>query len=105
LQDQLKRAALSVAANIAEGYDRGSRAEFHQFLMISKGSCAELRSHLTLVYDLELASKARVSAMIEESDEISRLIGGLRIAVKRKIAERGGLSTGVTRDSRPATRD
>ncbi|MCA1795701.1 MAG: four helix bundle protein [Desulfotignum sp.] len=52
LKDQIRRAAVSIMSNIAEGYDRGGRAEFHQFLVIAKGSCAEVRSQLYVAYDV-----------------------------------------------------
>src|SRR5262245_31981032 len=51
LRDQMVRAAISIMANIAEGFERGRLAEFHQFLSISKASCAELRSHLYVALD------------------------------------------------------
>lgn len=44
LRDKIRRAAVSIMSNIAEGYERGGTAEFHNFLVISKGSCGEVRS-------------------------------------------------------------
>lgn len=46
LRDPIQRAAVSIMSNIAEGFDRGTRPEFHKFLVIAKGSCAEVRAQL-----------------------------------------------------------
>ena len=59
LRDQIRRAATSTMSNIAEGFERGSRKEFVQFLNIAKGSNGEVRSQLYVALDQEyLAEKA-----------------------------------------------
>ena len=51
LADQLRRASVSIMSNIAEGFDRGSRPEFHRFLSIATGSCGETRALLVVASD------------------------------------------------------
>ena len=56
LRDQIRRAAISVMSNIAEGFERYSRQEFKQFLSVARGSVAEVRSQLHLAYGLHYIS-------------------------------------------------
>lgn len=53
LRDQIRRAFVSVMSNLAEGFDRSGRTEFHQFVVIAKGSCAEVRSQMYVALDVE----------------------------------------------------
>ena len=52
LKDQIRRAAVSVMSNIAEGFERNSAADFHRFLVMAKASCAELRNQLYIALDV-----------------------------------------------------
>ena len=58
LRDQMQRAAVSVMANIAEGYERNGNKEFLQFLSLAKGSVGELRSHLYVALDQAYITQA-----------------------------------------------
>jgi four helix bundle protein len=51
LKGQIQRATDAVTANLAEGFERGKRTEFHQIISIAKSSCAEFRSHLYVALD------------------------------------------------------
>ncbi len=68
-------------SNIAEGYERGSRAEFHQFLTIAKASCAEVRSQLYLAHDLGYLDSRTFEQLLKDAEEVSRIIGGLRMKI------------------------
>lgn len=84
LKDQIRRAAVSVMSNIAEGFERGRPSEFHQFLSIAKGSCAELRSQLFVALDVGYLPQAEFEALLDAAVEVARIVGGLRAAVQRK---------------------
>lgn len=84
LRDQIRRAAVSVMSNMAEGFDRGSRGEFHQFLVVAKASCAEVRSQLYVALDIGYIVQKVFSNLSSSTDELSRIIGGLRAAVQKQ---------------------
>lgn len=84
LRDQIRRAAVSVMSNLAEGFARGGRAEFHQFLVVAKGSCSELRSQLYVAKDVGYITDAKFESLMAETDELQRIIAGLRSAVQKQ---------------------
>ena len=90
LGNQIQRAAVSVMSNIAEGFERGSRGEFHQFLSIAKSSCAELRSQLYVAVDIGYIEQSRFERILADAEEVARIIGGLRAAVERQRNEQRG---------------
>jgi four helix bundle protein len=77
MRDQMQRAAVSIAANIAEGYERGGRKEYIQFLNIAKGSVGELRCLVTIASRLHYADEAVLKDLSDNSEEISRMLKGL----------------------------
>lgn len=84
---QLIRAVVSVMSNIAEGFERGSRAEFAQFLAVAKASCGEVRSLLYVALDEEWLTAEEFKAVSQQTEEVGRVIGGLRTAVVRQRDE------------------
>lgn len=84
LSRQMQRAAVSVMSNIAEGFERGGRPEFHQFLSIAKASCAEVRSLLYVARDAGYLDNDRFSKLFGQAEEVARIVGGLRASVARQ---------------------
>ena len=76
-KDQICRASVSVSNNIAEGFDRGSNADFRRFLFFSIGSCSEVKSMLYLAERLHYIDKNSKNNLIRQGDEISKIIRGL----------------------------
>ena len=93
LKNQIQRAAVSVMSNLAEGFERGRPAEFHQFLSVAKASCAELRSQLYVAFDVGYLDENQFKMLMALAQEVARIIGGLRAAVERnRDTQKGQLS-------------
>ena len=77
LRDQIRRAAVSIMSNIAEGFERGSNKEFIQFLYIAKGSAGEVRAQLYVAFDQGYIDRKNFNSLNRDAAEISRMISGL----------------------------
>lgn len=84
LAGQIQRAAVSVMSNIAEGFERNRHNEFHQFLSIAKGSCAEIRAQLYVALDAGYLDKPTFQKIMAQAEEVARIIGGLRASIERQ---------------------
>lgn len=89
LKRQIRRAAISPLSNIAEGFDRGTQAEFVDALYIAKGECGEVRSQLYIAYDRKYLSEEELKKGMGLTDECSRLIQSFAYKVK------GGSARGI----------
>ena len=77
LISQIRRAAVSIPANMAEGHGRETTGSFIQFLRISQGSLKELETHFLLAERLSLASHEQMRPLHQECDEIGRMLRSL----------------------------
>ena len=77
LRDQIRRAAVSVMSNIAEGHGRGGTKEFVQFLSIAKGSLTEVISHLYVGFDQGYLTYEAFTTVHKHASEVGKMIGGL----------------------------
>lgn len=77
LNSQIRRAAVSIPANIAEGAARGTQKEFKQFLTVSRGSLSELETLILIAKDVEFLAKEKYGELEQQASKVSRLISGL----------------------------
>ncbi|HQZ83612.1 MAG TPA: four helix bundle protein [Pyrinomonadaceae bacterium] len=77
LCNQIRRAAISIMSNIAEGFERNGNKEFLQFLAVAKGSCGEVRSQLYIALDQGYLGKETFGEISETLLTTSRLISGI----------------------------
>ncbi|MDW6025118.1 four helix bundle protein [Mesorhizobium sp. BAC0120] len=80
LTAQARRAATSVAANIAEGYGRENRGSYQQFLRIAQGSLKELETHLTIAQRIGIARDDAIAPTLERSESVGKL---LRLLIRK----------------------
>jgi four helix bundle protein len=96
LVSQIRRAATSIPANIAEGYGRGTRKEYVQFLMVAQGSLKELETHFIVSEKLAYLTSAQAERLLSLTDELGRMLGALIRKLKSS-------ATGPTSYNQPPT--
>lgn len=84
LTAQLRRAAVSVPANIAEGYGRENQGSFIQHLRIAQGSLKELETHIELSVDLGFASESAGNPVLKECEAVGKLLRSLIRALQER---------------------
>ncbi len=85
LVSQLRRAAASVGANIAEGFGRRSTKDFVRYLEIASGSLEETRHFLILSRDLGYLNGKQYPELTATCDEVGRLLGGLSVSLRKRM--------------------
>ena len=83
LRDQIRRAAVSVMSNIAEGFERGGNQEFVQFLYVAKASCGEVRSQLYVALDQSYVAQKDCGDASKSFRRLSIMISNLIDYLKR----------------------
>ena len=84
LKDQIRRAAISITSNIAEGYERYSDKQFLYFLSIAKGSTSEVRSQLYVALDQEYIDPDKFDVLYQNASRTINKIGGLNHYLESK---------------------
>ncbi|MBK9215244.1 MAG: four helix bundle protein [Chloracidobacterium sp.] len=83
LVNQIRRAAVSILSNIAEGFERNGDKEFVQFLTVAKGSCGEVRAQLYIAMDQGYLDEKNFLKLREEVVQVSMMIAGLIAYLKQ----------------------
>jgi four helix bundle protein len=81
---QIRRAAVSIAANIAEGHGRDSTGSFVQFLRMSQGSLKELGTHLVLSMRVRLVRTTEVEPLLKQCDDLGKMLRSLIRSMQRR---------------------
>jgi four helix bundle protein len=78
LTSQLRRAGVSVASNIAEGYGRSSKGEFRSFLGMARGSALEVQTQLVIARELGMGESAKIAVAEKLADETGKMLWAMR---------------------------
>ena len=86
LTNQIRRAAISIPSNIAEGQGRNSTREFLHFLSVAQGSLMELETQVTIAERLGYFNQTQEKHLLDSTAEVSRMLSGLRNSLNKKLA-------------------
>jgi len=89
LANQMRRASVSIASNIAEGYGKSSKGEYLLFLGHARGSCAEIETQLVITRELGFGSQIRINA----ADSLMNEVGKMLVALMKAVRQAKALST------------
>src|SRR4051812_34195035 len=87
LTSQMRRCAISVPSNIAEGHNRDSLKDYLRFLSIAQGSLAELETQISLAGMMDYIDRSKESALLQKADEIGKMLRGLQLRLSEKLLE------------------
>ena len=89
LTAQIRRAAIAIPSNIAEGKGRYSTADVNHFLVQARGSLYELETQVLIATDLKYLSEAESKKLLDRSDEVAKLLNGLIRSLREKSSAAG----------------
>ncbi len=84
LTNQMRRASVSIASNIAEGYGRSTKGEYAQFLGHARGSCSELETQIVIARKLGFGTPSTLESSDSLCSEVGRLLGGLMKSIRAR---------------------
>jgi len=85
LTSQLRRAPVSIAANIAEGYGRSTKGSYLSFLRIAQGSLKEVETHLILSTRVSICPETSTNPILVETDELGRMLRSLIVRLEQHV--------------------
>ena len=103
LTQQLRRAAISIPSNIAEGHSRHSKREFLQFLSIASGSLAEVHTQMLIANRLQYSGISETDALFKDIDNVGRMLTRLKQSLHREYSP--ATDTNIAIRSKPRGKD
>jgi four helix bundle protein len=102
LASQMQRAAVSVPANIAEGFSRKHTGEYLRFISIAQASLAELETHLEIASRVAYVRADQIRPLLDDTAALGRQLNALQVALSRRLADQASHSRYLIPDSASA---